>query len=184
MNLQHTRDLYLFTGRLRLRPLEISDATFAFKLRSDKDTMQFIERPLMNDVSEASLLCANIIDLCQENSAWFWVIELGESGKVIGTITLWNYQRDNHRAEVGFMLDKEYTQHGYMKESGSAVVDFAFNTIGLHSIEAHTRPENIASSKTLETIGFAKDGCLRENVYFNERYWNTLIYSVLSNKHK
>ena len=179
MTNSNTFNLCLLTKRLRLRPLLLDDAEFILKMRSDKKTMQFIERPLMSDISEARLLCANILDQCSNQELWFWVIELIETAKVIGTITIWNYRKKDERAELGFMLYQDFTRKGYMKEASEGVTDFAFNVANLNSLEAHTRPENIPSIKILESIGFYQDAFLKENVNFNGRFWDTFVFSKL-----
>ena len=49
----------------------------------------------------------------------------------------------------------------------------------LHSIEAIIDPSNYASAKVLEKNGFIKEGHLRENVFFNGQYLDSVIYSLL-----
>lgn len=169
----------LRTKRLLARPILMEDVDFIFSIRSDENTMRYIERPVMHDISEAVSLCANILEMCREKKVWFWIIENSINKAKVGSITIWNIDTDNNRAELGFMMHKSYTQMGYMKEAGKQVCNFAFEALGLHSVEAHTRPENVASIKTLESLGFTKDGCLRQNVFFNEKYWDTCIFTRL-----
>jgi ribosomal-protein-alanine N-acetyltransferase len=66
-----------------------------------------------------------------------------------------------------------------MKEAINSVVDYGFNILGLHSIEALLSPENIASSAVLESTGFIKEGHLKESFYFNGKFGDTAIYSRL-----
>jgi ribosomal-protein-alanine N-acetyltransferase len=57
---------------------------------------------------------------------------------------------------------------------------YGFNTVGLHSIEANIAPENIASARLLEKAGFVREAYFRENLFFNGRFLDTVIYSILA----
>jgi ribosomal-protein-alanine N-acetyltransferase len=67
-----------------------------------------------------------------------------------------------------------------MQEALQAAVDYGFGTLGLHSIEANTDPENIASQRVLERTGFVREGHVRENHFFEGRFYDTVIYSMLA----
>lgn len=175
---------YLNTDRLRLRPIQNSDANLILSMRSDYESMQYVERPLMQSIKEAQLFIANIRELCSKQQAWYWVIEIKRNNKAIGGITLWNYNKAKNKAELGFMLEKDHWGQGYMSEAANAVVDCAFDKFKLHSMEAHTRPENIAARKIISALGFKEDDCLHKNVFFNNQYWDTLVFSKIENDKK
>ena len=78
------------------------------------------------------------------------------------------------------MLHPAHWRKGIMKEAIHAVVDYGFNILGFHSIEALLSPENIASSMVLERTGFVKEGHLKESFHFNGKFGDTAIYSRLN----
>jgi ribosomal-protein-alanine N-acetyltransferase len=100
---------------------------------------------------------------------------LNDPSIVIGTICLWNIQKEHYRAEIGYMLHPDHWRKGIMKEAINAVVDYGFAILGLHSIEALLNPENIGSSSVLESSGFVKEGHIKENFYFNGKFSDTAI---------
>jgi [ribosomal protein S5]-alanine N-acetyltransferase len=69
-----------------------------------------------------------------------------------------------------------------MKEAIIPVIDYGFNQMGLHSIEAHIDPENIATAALLESCSFIREAYFKENVFFAGRFKNTAIYSLLKKR--
>src|SRR5690606_38652938 len=73
--------------------------------------------------------------------------------------------RAHRRAEVGFMLAPAHWGKGYAAEAVRAVLRFAFEAMDLHRVEADVDPDNGASLRLLERLGFRREGYLRE------RWW-------------
>ena len=66
-----------------------------------------------------------------------------------------------------------------MKEAILAVLDFGFDTMHLHSIEANISPGNAASAGVLEATGFIKEAYFKEDFYYDGTFRDTVIYSKL-----
>lgn len=64
-------------------------------------------------------------------------------------------------AHLGYRLDEHETGKGYMGEAVAAVVDYAFEVLGLHRIEANVMPRNTASRHLLASLGFEEEGLAR-----------------------
>ena len=170
----------LKTERLLLRKLERKDAKEMFFLRSDKNVLRHLGKEPAKSIAEVEEFIASINKGIDENNAILWGIAfLSEPSTIIGTICLWNFKRENYRSEIGYLLHPGHWRKGIMKEAINAVVDYGFNVLGLHSIEALLSPENIASSFVLERTGFVKEGHLKESFYFNGKFSDTAIYSRL-----
>lgn len=109
-----------------------------------------------------------------------WGICLQEKPlQLVGTIGLWKIIKEHYRAEIGYMLLPEYFRRGIMKEAINAVTAYAFNGIGLHSIEANINPANEASERLLISAGFVKEAHFKENYYFNGCFLDSIIYSLV-----
>ena len=170
----------LKTERLLLRRLARTDANEIFFLRSNENVVRYLGREPSKKVSEAEDFIDAINKNVDENNSILWGIAfLEDPSTVIGTICLWNLKPENYRGEIGYLLHPDHWGKGIMKEAINAVVDYGFNVLGLHSIEALLSPENIASSAVLEKTGFIKEGHLKESFYFNGRFSDTAIYSRL-----
>ena len=78
------------------------------------------------------------------------------------------------------MLLPEYHGKGIVSEAVKEAVNYGFQVMKLHSIEAIIDPDNHASAKVLEKNGFIKEAHLKENEFFNGRFLDSVIYSILN----
>ena len=69
-----------------------------------------------------------------------------------------------------------------MQEAIEPVIDWGFNTIQLHSIEATVNPDNIASKNILLKNGFVQEAYFKENFYYEGQFLDTVIFSLLKSK--
>ena len=66
-----------------------------------------------------------------------------------------------------------------MSEAIGATVDHAFGVLGFHSIEAIIDPANLASRRVLEKNGFEREAWFKEDFFWNGRFHDTQVYSIL-----
>ncbi|MGB4843363.1 MAG: GNAT family N-acetyltransferase [Ferruginibacter sp.] len=169
------------TSRLLLRCIALTDASALFYLRSTDETMQYIDREKLLNVAEAEVLIQKILDSLNSNDGIMWCISLIDKPEIlIGTIGHWRLMKQHYRAEVGYMLHPDHWNKGIMKEALLAVIDYGFNKMNLHSIEAHINPDNIASAMLLEKAGFKREAYFKEDFFFRGRFIDTAIYSLLA----
>lgn len=167
------------TQRLRLRRPLLADAADVFEMRSDPQVMQYIPRPLAKTVEDAADVIRMVDDFIEKNERINWSIEWKETGKVIGLIGYVNIKPEHDRAEVGYSLNRAWHRRGIMREALNAVVDFGFNSLRLHTIEAIIDAENVASGKLLEDTGFRQEAYFREDFFYNGRFRNSIHYGLL-----
>ncbi len=169
------------TNRLLLRSLSVDDAADMFYLRSNEQVTAYFNRAPDASIDATVAKMEEILQLQKKNEAVFWVITLKESPEVmIGNIGYWNIIKEHHRAEIGYLLHPAHWKKGIMKEALLAVIDYAFNTMKLHSIEANINPENLASAALLESCNFKKEAFFKENYYYDGVYYDSIIYSRLN----
>lgn len=170
----------LKTRRLLLRQLTPEDAPAIFFLRSDQEVLRYIGKEPAGSLNEATEFIAQISNSIKSNEAIMWGICLqNDPGKIIGTICYWRLQPLNYRAELGYALDPQHWRKGLMKEAIGKILEYGFETMKLHSIEARISPGNIASAAILEATGFVKEGYLKEEFYFRGQFTDSVIYSRL-----
>jgi ribosomal-protein-alanine N-acetyltransferase len=172
----------LETERLYLRRVAKEDVNEIFALRSDKQTMKYIPRPLVKTNEDALAHIAMIDEKIENNEGINWAITLKKDLKLIGLIGHYRIKPEHFRAEIGYMLLPEYHGKGIITEATKATVKYGFEIMKLHSIEAIIDPENLASEKVLQKSGFVKEAHFKENEYYEGRFLDTVIYSIL-NKH-
>ncbi|USK35095.1 GNAT family N-acetyltransferase [Bacillus sp. F19] len=116
-----------------------------------------------------------------EGQVYAFGIFLKATDKLIGDISLTQIARGNVQScYTGFTLDKEYNAKGYTTEALQLVVDFAFRELKLHRIEAGAMPDNIASIRVLEKVGFKKEGIAKENVKINGKWTDHQILAIIN----
>ena len=67
-----------------------------------------------------------------------------------------------------------------MDEALKAILHYGFHNLKFHSVEANIDPENTASKHLLEHNGFVREAYYKENYFFEEKFWDSAIYSLLT----
>jgi [ribosomal protein S5]-alanine N-acetyltransferase len=168
------------TERLTLRMCIEADAQNLFLLRSNINVMRHIDREPANDISEAMELIQRVKNSFDAQEGVLWGINIKGNDDLIGTIGLWNMQKEHYRIEIGYMLNPDFWNKGIMSEAMTAANDYAFNVLNFHSIKANINPENIASIKICEKAGFLKEAHFKENYFYKGKFLDSVIYSKLN----
>lgn len=117
----------------------------------------------------------------KQSAVRFWVFEKMRPEWIIGTVSLQDIRRDFYQSCVlGYKFDRRVWGRGYAKESISRCMKVAFEEMELHRIEAHTVPENTASRKLLEGLGFAWEGTKRQSVKLHGTWRDHELYALLA----
>ena len=169
----------LETERLSLRRVLKTDVSEIFALRSDAEIMKYIPRPLALTHEDAMEVINSIDDTMDKKEGINWAITLKDSSKLIGIIGYYRTQPQNYRSEVGYILHPDFHGTGIIPEALKKVLEYGFNQMKLHSIEAVIDPDNLASERVLIKSGFKKEAHFIENQFYEGRFLDTVIYSIL-----
>jgi ribosomal-protein-alanine N-acetyltransferase len=151
------------TERLILRALRMKDAGFIFKEWGDPIVTYYMrdEEPLRSLKQAEEMLRPLQTPEVMPNFKW-WEIEFKENKQLIGTCGYCRWDKAHHRTEIGYDLRPEYWGKRIMPEAITTLINFGFEVMGLHRIEATTHTENQRSQRVLEKLGFQREGVLRE----------------------
>ena len=144
----------LTTGRLTLRQLEITDEKEIFSLRSDSEINKYLDRNIAHTIDDARNFINRVNENITKNQSLYWSITSKDKNILVGTICLFSFSDENDSCEIGYELLKNYQGQGVMKEAAEKVIDYAFNTIKVQTIEAFLHRDNQASIKLLEKLSF------------------------------
>ncbi len=169
----------LESERLCFRKLTITDAPEILLLRGNSETMKYIPRPLITDIDGALAHIKMINDKIDENIDINWAVTEKESDECIGIMGFYRTQPEHFRTELGYMITAEHWGKGYVTEAVTVLLDFAFNSLQFHSIEAVIDSRHIASERVLQKVGFIKEAHFKENFYYNNEFTDTVIYGLL-----
>lgn len=147
----------LATERLILRKLKSEDENEIFILRSDDLINKYIARVRLKTLEEAQQFIIRINNDIMKNKVLYWAITLKNNYKLIGTICLWNFTKDRKTAELGYELFPHFHGYGIMDEATKKVIEFAFQTIDIDTMEAYTHKDNLKSISLLLRNNFLQD---------------------------
>ncbi|KRD58093.1 alanine acetyltransferase [Flavobacterium sp. Root935] len=167
------------TERLILDEVNDGDVQEVFELRSNPETMKYIPRPLVKDHEDALEHIKMIKEKIENNTGINWAIRLKDNSKLLGIIGFYRLQPENYRAEIGYIILPEFQGKGLVPEAVTRLTKFGFEDLRLHSIEAVIDPENYASEKVLQKCGFTKEAHLRESEFYEGKFLDKVIYSLL-----
>lgn len=169
----------LMTERLVLRQITLDDAKDMFEMRSDSGAMKYIPRPIAQKLEDAEALIRLMQTTVDTKEGIVWGISFKNDPKLIGSIGFYRPKKEHFRAEVGYQLNRNYWQQGITYEAILPILDFAFDKMKCHTIEAVIDPENVASERLLQKCGFVKEAHFKENGFFDGRFWDSVVYSKL-----
>ena len=88
-------------------------------------------------------------------------------------------QPGHRRAELGYWIAVDCWNRGYATEASRRIIDFGFESLGLHRIEAHHFLRNPASGRVMQKMGMQQEGVVRDHVVKWDRYESLVVYSIL-----
>ncbi|MEC2626393.1 GNAT family protein, partial [Bacillus cereus] len=98
----------------------------------------------------------------------------------IGELSLLDIDEENERA--GFrisMLSIALTGQGYGTEAIKIVLRFVFEQLSLNRLQLEVFSHNLRGIKAYEKVGFAKEGTLRQSLFYNDTYSDEIIMAIL-----
>ncbi|MEO8103379.1 MAG: GNAT family N-acetyltransferase [Betaproteobacteria bacterium] len=177
-----TAPVRIDTPRVRLRRLTADDVTAIFEMYSHPDVTRYGSAAAYTEIAQAEKRVAEALDHYAKDTAYPLAVMRIADERVIGNCTLWNFHRQNRRAEVGYALARPYWGQGYNHEAMTAMIDFAFREMQLHRLEADIDPRNVPSARTLERLGFHQEGLLRERWIVDGEVSDSALYGLLASE--
>jgi len=103
-----------------------------------------------------------------------------QSETVVGGLGLGNLRRGVAQvATLGYWVGQPYARRGYTTEAVRLALDFAFDHLALHRVEASCLPTNQASRGLLDKLGFTCEGVARGYLRINGTWRDHLLYAIL-----
>lgn len=112
-----------------------------------------------------------------------FLFEKNNREKIIGDVNLSNVVRGVFQScNMGYRLDEHAQGRGYMRETLQRVVQYAFEEMKLHRIEANIMPHNVRSIKLITAVGFEEEGLAKKYLKINGKWQDHFHYVVLNEK--
>lgn len=103
-----------------------------------------------------------------------------EDGALVGGIGLSNLRRGVAEcASLGYWIGARFARRGYMTEALGLTLDFAFQNLRLHRVEAACLPTNVASRGLLGKVGFREEGYARKYLLIDGKWQDHVLFAML-----
>ncbi|MFN8589353.1 MAG: GNAT family protein [Candidatus Eisenbacteria bacterium] len=170
----------LTTARLVLREVADRDVDAVFEMESDPVAMRYWSKPPMRERSEAVASVERAKGFFPARDALRWSLCDATNDRMLGHASLFRFDEQSGRADIGYGLDRRWWGKGLMHEALVAIVAYAFGPLGLRRLEADADPRNVASCRSLERLGFTREGLLRERWVVAGEVSDTAFYGLLA----
>lgn len=114
----------------------------------------------------------------------FWIYRKLD-GKLIGKVVLFGVTLGNvSNGVLGYKLDKDEQNSGYMHEALECVVNFAFDRLNLHRLEINIIPRNTRSVRVAQRLGFELEATSKEFMHINGKWEDHLRFVKINDNYK
>jgi RimJ/RimL family protein N-acetyltransferase len=173
--------ILLETKRLNIRELILKDINNVHQLLSLPETDKFntLGIPETLQVTEKILLEWVKDQKIQSRKSYVLALDLKDGDQFIGLIAI-NLGKEKYKtAEVWFKVHKDFWGKGYTTEALTKLLEFGFDQLKLHRIEASCAVDNIASCKVLEKVGMIREGLKRKKLPIRGEWKDNYFYGIL-----
>lgn len=158
----------IHTKRLLLKIVQLSDAENVLRLRTNPTVTQFMTRDTNINLVDIELFIKERL-----RKDYYYTIHTKKTNEFIGSIAIWNINKEKAYAEIGYELLPEFHKNGFMSEALVAIIDLAFKGLKFTVLEASTHQNNRSSRSLLESKNFKH---LPHKI--DKRYVENVIYQL------
>ena len=163
-------NLKIETERLLLRPFRLEDVEHAYRMNLDPAISTYTgDGGVVSKTEIRRRIEEDVLGDYKKYGFGRLVVELKEENKFIGFSGL-KYLPDLKEVDIGFRFFKEYWGKGIATESGKACVKYGFDELRLEKLIGLVLPENIASIRVLEKLGFSYEKEVLEEGLVAKKY--------------
>ncbi len=177
----------IITKRLILRDITMNDAKSIAENANDRLNWYYTESmPYPYSLKDAKEHIKKSIKKQKEKPRkdYGFGIFLKSEKKVIGKISLFGIDRMHKKASIGYWIGKNYRKLGLMSEAERAVLNFAFNKLGLNKIKGEAMVENKGSNALFEKFGFRMIGIEKEELIKKGKKKDAYAWELLKKNYK
>jgi len=161
-----------------LRELRASDAPSLFALLTTEEVSRFISPPPSTVEGFERFIAWTHRQRMAGSYACFAVTLKGDD-TAIGIFQLRELEPGFGTAEWGFAIGSAYWGKGAFQDGAQLLVGFAFETVGVHRLEARAAVRNGRGNGALRKIGAVQEGVLRKSFLKNGEYLDQMLWTIL-----
>ncbi len=174
----------IITKRLKLVEITLTDLNAVHELHSLPKVDEFNTLGIPSSIKETEKLLNSWIEAINTKTLFVFKIVDNENDQFIGLFGVKMGKPNYWSSEVWYKLHPFSWNKGFATEALDAVLEFCFNDLKLHRIEAGCAIDNIASIKVLEKVGFKREGQKRKILPIREKWVDNYFYAILEEDYK
>jgi len=161
-----------------LRELRASDAPSLFALLTTEEVSRFISPPPSTVDGFEKFIAWTLRQRSQGSYACF-AVTIDATDTAIGIFQLRQLEPGFGTAEWGFAIGSAYWGSGAFQEGAQLLVTFAFETVGVHRLEARAAVRNGRGNGALRKMGAVQEGVLRKSFLKDGEYLDQALWTIL-----
>ena len=171
----------LHSDRLRLRLISLTDLAVIHELHSLPETDAYNTLGIPNNIDQTrGIITAWIYEnLSKTPRQITWAIERKTDATFIGLMALKTGNEKFKSAEVWYKLHVNHWGKGYATEALKTLINYGFDVLELHRIEAGSAVNNIGSIRVLEKAGMTREGQKRKVLPLKTGWSDNYEYAIL-----
>jgi ribosomal-protein-alanine N-acetyltransferase len=174
--------MILETERLRLAPLQLSDAPSLLAILGDEDAMAFWHRPAITRAATGSEIVAGQLAAMADGQFLYWTV--WQDGDAIGSVDLSALDFGHRRGEVGFLFRRDQWGFGFGREAVAALIAHAFGPLKLERLEARIHAGNKRAKRLVMALGFLPEGRLSGHLLREGVRHDVDVFGLLNTSNK
>ena len=139
-------------SELRLDPLGLEYCNDLFEIYGDSELLDFTDESHHSGIDETKGYVTDQLKDEKLGVSRSWIIFHISAKKAIGLIRIKGIDQKNHSGIVGYYLNPKFAAQGFATMALSSCVNYAFNSMNLHRLEAQVHTEHNASIRVLEKL--------------------------------
>jgi ribosomal-protein-alanine N-acetyltransferase len=169
-------------GRIGLRPIRLRDAAAWREVRRvNVEWLRPWEATLPLGEHDAPVSFAGMVRRlraeAREGRGLPWVVTL--DGALVGQVTVGGIARGSLLSGyIGYWIDSRVAGQGVTPTAVAMASDHCFDVLGLHRIEINIRPENTASLRVVEKLGFRAEGSREKYLHIDGAWRDHLTFAL------
>ena len=168
----------LTSETITLRELRASDAPSLLAMLSTEEVSRFISPPPTTVEGFERFIAWTQRERAAGNYVCFGIVPHGMA-HAIGLFQVRQLEPGFGTAEWGFCMGSEFWGTGIFVEGARQVVNFAFETVGVHRLEARAAVKNGRGNGALRKLGAVQEGVLRKSFLRNGQYLDQVLWTIL-----
>ncbi len=170
---------------LDIKQVELQDAEVLFHVI---DSQRNYLRKFLNwiDATQKVEDSQQYIQSCIQQTSRLQAIHfvIRHQQKIIGGISLYDWRQDTKIIHLGYWISENFSNQGIVSKCCKRLIDYAFFEIGIEKMQLYFIPENVASERVADKLGFKIEGFIRQSFMLNGSIKDQYLAGLLKEEYK